>query len=262
MKQFFYRFLIELTNSKWSSLLIKKFANSNFSTKIIPSFSKVYEIDLEEAEKKADNFASLHDFFVRKLKSGAREIQHISNGVISPVDAVIEDIGKIKKDKTIIVKGKTYSIEEMLGTQDTLGQYDGGTYLIFYLSPKDYHRIHSPIAGEIIKQWTLGGKSYPVNKYGLKYGKSPLSKNYRTISEVRTASGQHVAVVKVGAMFINSIILSHGIETVSAGEEIAYFSFGSTVVLLFEKDALKMKENITAPYHVKMGELIGEFMKE
>jgi len=220
----------------------------------------VYEINLEEAEKKTDNFASLHDFFVRKLKSGAREIQHISNGVISPVDAVIEDIGTIKKDKTIIVKGKTYSIEEMLGTQDTLGQYDGGTYLIFYLSPKDYHRIHSPIAGEIMKQWTLGGKSYPVNKYGLKYGKSPLSKNYRTISEVRTASGQHVAVVKVGAMFINSIILSHGNETVSAGEEIAYFSFGSTVVLLFEKDALKMKENIKAPYHVKMGELIGEFM--
>lgn len=260
MKQFFYRLLIELTNSRWSSILIKKFAHSKISNKVIPSFSKVYQINLDEAEKDVESFSNLHEFFVRKLKADAREIQEMDNGVISPVDSVIEDIGTIKKDKTIKVKGKIYSIQEMLGT-DTIGEYEEGTYLIFYLSPSHYHRIHSPVAGEIVKQWTIGEKSYPVNKYGLKYGKSPLSKNYRTISEVKTSLGWNVAVVKVGAMFINSIILSHNHKTVDVGEEIAYFSFGSTVVLLFEKDGFQIRNDIKAPYHVKMGEFIGELKR-
>jgi len=258
LKQFFYRLLIELTNSRWSSMLIKKFAHSKISTKVIPSFSKVYQINLGEAEESVESFSNLHEFFVRKLKSGVRAIHNKHNGVISPVDAVIEDIGKIKKDKTITVKGKIYSIEEMLDKDDTIGDYEDGTYLIFYLSPSDYHRIHSPVAGEIVKQWTAGEKSYPVNKYGLKYGKNPLSKNYRTISEVKTNSSHNVAVVKVGAMFINSIILSHQQNMVDVGEEIAYFSFGSTVILLFEKDAFQLREDIKAPFQVKMGELIGE----
>ena len=107
--------------------------------------------------------------------------------------------------------------------------------MILYLSPTHYHRIHSPATGEIVDQWAKGKKSYPVNKWGLRYGKHPLSKNYRRITEIKLESG-HMAVVKVGAMFVNSIEIVHEAEQITKGEELAYFTFGSTVVLLFEKD--------------------------
>ncbi|MDV2583652.1 phosphatidylserine decarboxylase, partial [Alkalibacillus haloalkaliphilus] len=85
------------------------------------------------------------------------------------VDAVMEDVGPITETSEIIVKGKAYSIEEMLGDKDVLLKYLDGTYIILYLSPSHYHRIHSPVDGTVTKQWTLGRKSYPVNKWGIKY---------------------------------------------------------------------------------------------
>ena len=83
--------------------------------------------------------------------------------------------------------------------------------MIFYLSPSDYHWIHSPVTCKVVDQWVLGTKSYPVNKYGLKYGKKPLSTNYRLMSEV-WMNDVSMVIVKVGAMFINSI------EMVEEGE--------------------------------------------
>ncbi|UZM98464.1 phosphatidylserine decarboxylase [Lysinibacillus sp. MHQ-1] len=70
--------------------------------------------------------------------------------------------------------------------------------MFFYLSPADYHRIHSPIDGEVLRQYTLGQKSYPVNQIGLTYGKKPISHNYRLVTELKTAHNQQVAFIKVG----------------------------------------------------------------
>ena len=256
MKQTIYRFLIELTNGRWTSSLLKKFALSKASRFIIPSFSKTYRINEREMEKTKAEYHSLHDFFTRRLRENAREIDVEANSVISPVDAVINDIGLIESSHQITVKGKQYSIKEMLGSDERVMKYTDGYYMIFYLSPSHYHRIHSPVDGVVVDQWTLGTKSYPVNKLGLKYGKNTLSKNYRTISEVKHASGQ-LAIVKVGAMFVNSIELIHENEKLAKGEEMAYFSFGSTVVLLFEKDSFQLKSSIRPPTNIKVGECIG-----
>ncbi|SLL32583.1 phosphatidylserine decarboxylase [Mycobacteroides abscessus subsp. abscessus] len=261
MKQTIYRLCIELTNGRWSSILIKKFAYSRWSRYIIPSFAKIYQINIDEMEKKLQEYRSLHEFFIRKLKTDCRKITAAAGEIISPVDAVIEDIGKVRIDQSILVKGKSYSIDEMLGDEKTVNKYVGGTYLIFYLSPSHYHRIHCPATGIVAKRWTLGSKSYPVNKYGLKWGKSTLSKNYRSITEIRTEEGNSLCMVKVGAMFINSIILSHEKESLVQGEEMAYFSFGSTVVLLFEKNTFIQKDFPSIPYPVKIGEVIGEISK-
>ncbi|CAI9388460.1 MULTISPECIES: phosphatidylserine decarboxylase [Bacillaceae] len=262
MKERVYRHCIELTNGRWSSALIKKFAYSKWSRYMIPSFAKVYQINIGEMEKQLNEYRSLHEFFIRKLKANSRKIDAVAGEIISPVDAVIEDIGKVKSDQSIIVKGKTYSIYDMLGDEKIVKKYVGGTYLIFYLSPSHYHRIHCPATGIVIKRWTLGNKSYPVNKYGLKWGKSTLSRNYRSITEIKTEEGTGICMVKVGAMFINSIILSHHKEHLVQGEEMAYFSFGSTVVLLFEKNTFIQKDFPSMPYPVKIGEVIGEMRKK
>lgn len=249
--------MIELTNSKWSSQIIKKFATSKISRFIVPSFVKVYKINQLEMEKSINDYPTLHELFVRKLKQGARKNDVHPLSVVSPVDAVIEDIGLINQTSEIYVKGKVYSIAEMLGNEQVLPKYINGIYMILYLSPSHYHRIHSPITGEIVGQWTLGEKSYPVNKMGLKYGKAPLSKNFRTITEMKHDHG-HLAVAKVGAMFVNSIEVVHIGEQIIKGEELAYFTFGSTVVLLFEKDSFEINPSLQTPAPIKVGEKLGE----
>ena len=136
-----------------------------------------------------------------------------------------------------------------------------GTYMILYLSPSHYHRIHSPVKGTIVKQWSLGSKSYPVNKMGLKYGVRTLAKNYRMITEVNTDYG-HTAIVKVGAMFVNSIETTHTGSKLEKGEEMAYFSFGSTVVLVFEKGIFQLDSSIHTPKDIRIGEKIGSLSED
>lgn len=255
-----YRLLIELTNQKTVSLVLRKFSQSKISSALIPSFARVFKLNKEEMEQQIHTFETLHDLFIRKLKVDSRPIDQSPNSVVSPVDGVLEDIGTISASKLIEVKGKQYSIAEMLGQEDILRKYSEGTFIILYLSPSHYHRIHSPVSGVLTKQWTLGSKSYPVNKLGLKYGKAPLSKNYRTISEVKHDNG-HVAIVKVGAMFVNSIETTHLSDTITKGEEIAYFSFGSTVVLLFEKDSFSPLASTRRKTEIRVGEMIGYLTK-
>ncbi|MEH7012187.1 phosphatidylserine decarboxylase [Neobacillus niacini] len=256
-----YRLMIELTNGKWTSVILQRFARSRISRFVVPSFAKIYEINQDEMEKTLHEYPTLHDLFIRTLKKEVRIVDKNNDSVVSPVDAVIEDVGSINQTSEMVVKGKSYSIQEMLGNQETATRYLNGTYMVLYLSPSHYHRIHSPITGTIVKQWTLGSKSYPVNKMGLKYGVRTLAKNYRMITEVNTASG-HIAIVKVGAMFVNSIEKTHKGMTLQKGEEMAYFSFGSTIVLLFEKGIFQLDPSIHTPKDIRIGEKIGVMVKE
>ena len=256
MKKNIYRFFIELTNSKVLSCLLMRFAKSKSSKVIIPFYSKVYQLNWEEVERDNLDFRSLHELFIRKLKDGSRPICEDKLAVVSPVDAIVEDYGVISTEGTITVKGKSYSMEEMLGDEKVLQKYLDGQYLILYLSPSHYHRIHSPIQCEVMNRWTLGERSYPVNKMGLKYGKAPLSKNFRVITELKHQRGV-IALVKVGAMFVNSIEMTNKKEKQEKGEEIAYFSFGSTVVLLFEKGTFRVAEDVKLGNEIKYGERLG-----
>lgn len=256
MLQVIYRCFIELTNRKWTSQLLARFAKSKKSRIFIPSFAHVYKINQDELDVPLSEYKTLHDFFIRNLKQDARDIDENQASVVSPVDAVIEDIGHITMDQEIIVKGKTYSITEMLGGLSQAKKYQNGTYMIFYLSPSNYHRIHSPVSGRVVNQWSLGTSSYPVNKLGLQYGKSPLSKNYRMITEVNVAN-RSLAIVKIGAMFVNSIELLYSGEQLEKGMEMAYFTFGSTVVLLFENGLFELSPKLNIPCEIQMGECIG-----
>ncbi|NQD65516.1 phosphatidylserine decarboxylase [Bacillus haikouensis] len=258
MKQSFYRICIELTNKKWSSFLLRKFVQSRISMPFISSFIRTFKIDVNELEGNVKDYRSLHDFFIRKLRKDARFIQYGKNDAVSPVDGLLAESGMISEDLTIEVKGRPYSILEMMGSNEKSAPYLGGTFAVFYLSPANYHRIHSPVDGGVLNRWSLGRHSYPVNESGLLYGKDVLSKNYREITELQHLLGK-VAVVKVGAMFVNSIeYVNHNTEWIQ-GEEVAYFSFGSTVILLFERDRFRFTEDEAVPRAVKMGETIGKF---
>ncbi|MDN4495301.1 phosphatidylserine decarboxylase [Ureibacillus aquaedulcis] len=256
MKEIIYQSLIELTNGKYSSLLLKKFVTSPVSKKLIGQYSKVYEIDTTEVSSDLDSFTCLQEFFTRQLKKEARPVNQADNMFVSPVDAKVESFGRIDEHAIFSVKGKPYTLMDLLGNEHVIEKYKNGKYIVFYLSPANYHRIHSPVDGTVVRQYFLGNKSYPVNQLGLTYGKEPISKNYRMVSEVTFQDSKHVTLVKVGAMFVNSITLTNRSTTWKKGEEIGFFGFGSTVVMLFEEDVITFTENIKKGHNVKMGEPI------
>ena len=260
MKERIYQMLIELTNGKNSSMLLKKITTSPISKKFIRSYSKVYDINIEEVSRNLNSFTSLHDFFTRTLKDDARPVTQHAHVLASPVDAKIEAFGDISIDTEIIVKNKPYSLVDLLGSEERAKHYRNGQYIVFYLSPADYHRIHSPIDGEVVRQYVLGQKSYPVNQLGLTYGKKPISLNYRMINEVLYAPHRQLALIKVGATFVNSIELTNRTKHWKKGEEVGYFSFGSTVVVLFEENAVEFTENVVQGCAIRMGEAFANML--
>ncbi len=259
MREKMYQSMIELTNGKMSSTLLKKLTTSPISKRFIRSYSKIYDINIEEVSKKTDQFSSLHEFFTRTLKEGTRPIDLAPQTLTSPVDAKIEAFGAITDDMVFTVKNKPYTLQDLLGSKSSAETYRDGMYIVFYLSPADYHRMHSPVNAYVLRQYVLGGKSYPVNQLGLTYGKKPLSHNYRMISELMY-NDKRAAFIKVGATFVNSITLTNTTTTWHKGEEVGYFTFGSTVVMLFEKDSIAFCSSIKRGTPIRMGEAFANML--
>lgn len=254
LKKKLYQTAVELTNKRWSSYLIKNVMSASYSKYFIKSYIDVYKIDTKEVSKTMNSFPSMQQFFTRELKSDARPIDGRHDMLTSPADSKIESFGPITDDTSIIVKGQTYRIEDLLGKEENAQCYKNGQYIVFYLSPADYHRVHSPADAYVKRQYVLGNTSYPVNKLGLKYGKKPISGNYRMISELQLANGHKSAFIKVGAMLVNSIHLTNTSDTWAKGEDIGYFAFGSTVVMLFEEDSVQFLSNVQQGEHIEVGE--------
>lgn len=250
-----YQTLIELTNGPLTSRMLRAFTMSKWSRYLIPLYMKTYHIQANELIKRPREFTSLHAFFIRELKEGTRIIEEREDAIISPVDGVIVDWGIVTKELEIVIKGKSYSVTEMLGDQTIADKYDGGTFFLLYLSPADYHRIHVPLGGNVLSRQVFGRKSYPVNRIGLRYGRSPLAKNFRMVSEIDTMHGTY-AVVKVGAMYVNSIEWTAGKDQLHKGAEMGYFSFGSSVVLLFPEKMLTINASLQKGNAVKVGECL------
>jgi phosphatidylserine decarboxylase len=252
-----YRLLTELSSRKWISMLAGLFAKSSWSRRLIPSFAKTYGISIDEAEKQLSEYVSLNDFFTRRLKSGLRPLDEDYTQVISPVDGLITSMGHIQDGLLIGIKGQTYTIHELLNSSPRVINYLHGYYLVIYLSPKDYHRIHAPVTGQIMEKEHVPGKVYPVNDLGLTHMRKVLSRNERLITYIAHETSE-VAVVKVGAMNVSSIQYASSLSThIVRGDELAYFEFGSTVVLLLENDTFSPKATMQVNTKIHMGQSLG-----
>ncbi len=257
MSKPFYRLLTELSSRKWVSKITGAFAKSKASRSLIPRFAKSYGIRVEDAEKHIAEYASLNDFFTRRLKPGLRPVDHDEANLVSPVDGLITGMGLIQKGLILGVKGQDYTIDELLNRSPRTVNYNGGFYFVLYLSPTDYHRIHSPVTGKIIEKDHVPGKVYPVNEFGLRHMKKVLSRNERLITFIQHPAGE-IAVVKVGALNVSSIQYVQPLQDqLNRGDELAYFEFGSTVVLLLEDNIFKPRSELGVGSQVKMGEALG-----
>lgn len=255
-----FRLLTELSSRPTIARAAGAFAKSPFSRRLIPRFASLYRIPLEEAELDVSEYASLNDFFIRRLKSGARAIDPDANSVVSPVDGTVAEAGIVEPDRTFLVKGQTYTVDELLGGSPHASRYDGGLFAVIYLSPSNYHRIHAPVDAAVIEFERIPGAVYPVNDPSMRLMTRVLSRNTRVVTYLQHGKTT-VALVKVGAMNVGSIQYAVGTEPperVAKGEELAYFEFGSTVVLLWERGSFVPGDRLKSGAIVRMGEKIGE----
>ncbi|MCM3041848.1 archaetidylserine decarboxylase [Paenibacillus motobuensis] len=250
--------MTELSSRKSICRLTGRFSHSKWSRFVIPRFAKAYGITLDEAEKEIKEYRTLNEFFTRRLKQGMRPICQEPGGVVSPVDALITAMGKIQSSTILNVKGQDYSIDELLNHSPRSEAYRNGYAYVLYLSPTDYHRIHVPVGGRKLESEHIPGRVYPVNDFGMTNMRSVLSRNERLITYISHEYGE-TAVVKVGAMNVSSIkYVDNDAKEWERGDELAYFEFGSTVVLLMQKNFHPLS-GLDVGSKVKVGTSLGHF---
>lgn len=255
MRGWFFKQIIKFCNTRGFNRLLRSFANARFSRHLIPAYVRHYRVNTDEVKRPLQEFRSLNAFFIRELKGEARPVNQEPSVIISPVDARLETSNKITEDLEFSVKAQALTLTELLGSEERAKPYVGGQLFVLYLSPADYHRIHAPFDASLAERYHLGGKSWPVNELGLKYGPRPLCTNYRIINRLTDGT----SIVFVGATNVNSIICDDA-KSWQKGAEMGYFQFGSTVILLFEEG--RITEPVVAGQKLRMGEYLARFANQ
>lgn len=257
MKKKLLKTFVELTGNPIASRMLRYVAESRASKSLVNIYSKVYQIDESSMEFPKEHYESLQAFFTRKLKPEARPFNRASEALISPSDGHLSSYGRVEDGHQFTIKGHTYSINQIFMDEKRASEYKNGWYYVFYLSPADYHHFHYPADGTITSRYALGSSSYPVNTMGLTYGDKPFETNYRLITEISTAHDK-LALVKVGALNVNSVHLYSSSKDAHKGEDFGYFSFGSTILLFVAGDS-PFSPAPTIKGSIQVGETIGQW---
>ncbi len=237
------------------------FCNSPLSTKMIPAFIKKANIDLTEYEPAL--YGSYNEFFTRKIKADARPIDMTPTSVVSPCDSKLT-VYPIDSDSIFDIKGVSYHVDEFLRCQKLAEKYNGGYFCIFRLDVADYHRYMYFDNGTKSRNFHINGFYHTVNPVALEKA-DIYRENTREFTVLHTENFGNVICAEVGAMLVGKIKNHHRDKhKFNRGEEKGMFEFGgSTVVLIFKKDAVEFDEDILFNTQrgfetiVKMGEKIG-----
>lgn len=231
------------------------------STKKIQAFVEEFGIDMSTAQKQ--EFNSFNDFFTRKLKNNARPVDTNSIVTVSPADGKILAYANII-NSDFIIKGYRFDISSFLNNASLARKYLEGTLMIIRLAPCDYHRFHFPISGRASSITRIDGDYYSVNPLALRKMAEIFCLNKREFTIISNPLFGDVVMAEVGATMVGSIVRTFSGNIVKKGEEKGYFKFGgSTVVLLFEKNKIRIDEdllmNTLKGYEtvIKEGERIG-----
>jgi len=210
-------------------------------------FAGRYKIDLNEADKRLEEYSSIQDLFTRKLKPGLRPIQ---GEIVHPVDGVLTASGAIKDGQLLQVKNWTYNLQDFL-KESSVSQFEGGIFCTYYLCPTDYHRVHSPVNAQVARIKHIDGALWPVNELSVNKVRDLFCVNERVIFWLDTSRGP-IAYVMVGATNVGSIKATvHEGQNINAGDEMGIFQMGSTVVVVYPKGFVNPS---STPKTVRMGQ--------
>ena len=245
--------------------------------RVVNWFIGRYGVNMSEAaESDPTVYPSFNAFFTRALKPGVRTVAEGTDVFVSPVDGTISQLGQISNDRVFQAKGQSFGLTEILGGDDSRAEpFRHGEFSTIYLSPKDYHRIHMPMAGTLREMVYVPGKFFSVNPVTAAHVPNLFARNERVVCIFDTEAGP-LALVLVGAMIVGSMETTwagviapepaqitrwvyQGEDAISfeKGEEMGRFRLGSTVVLAMPKGAVTWDANQVPGKSVRMGEAFG-----
>jgi len=261
------------------SQLFGKFASKEFpkwfQVIVNQSYVSLMGLDMSECQPPS-SYKSLNALFTRTLNKD-REFSKDPKDFISPCDSWTSELGPIRDDYALQIKGMRYKCSDLLGNKFSDKEKNiirDGEFINFYLSPKDYHRYHMPTDAKILKAVHIPGKFYPVNVPSLKKKLNLFVENERVVILCETMQGKKFYMVLVSALNVGVMKVSfepriqtnasattpkvYEFEnlTLKKGEDFGCFEMGSTIVLLAQKDMFA-DVHIEQNEHIKYGQTIG-----
>lgn len=238
----------------------------------IRSFAKAYDVSLDEYERQSLNaYESFNDFFTRELQDDARAIDTTVNGIVSPADGMISQLGQIHEHKLLQAKGRDYDIGQLLADSADGDYFADGSFATVYLAPSNYHRVHMPFDGMLTKTRYVPGTLFSVNNTTAANVPDLFARNERLVCLFDTAYGK-AAVIMVGAMIVagietvatGKIIRTDDIQeadhdmSLKKGDELGRFYLGSTAIVVLPKAAkTDWQDTMKHGSTVQMGQLLG-----
>ena len=247
------------------------------TTQVIRWFVRKYGVDMSEAaQPDIAAYATFNDFFTRALKPGARPLADAD--LICPVDGAISQCGAIERDQIVQAKGHRYSTAALVGGDSELAaRFNDGSFATLYLSPRDYHRIHMPCDGRLLRMTHVPGDLFSVNPVTARGVPGLFARNERVVCEFDSARGMFVLTL-VGATIVGSMAtVWHGVVNspraagvrewryddreivLKKGDEMGRFLLGSTVVLLFPKSDLRFNPEWKEEKAIRLGEAMADY---
>ena len=236
------------------------------------AFAAYYKLNMDESEFPLEHYRNIGELFIRRLKPGMRPVA--DSEIVSPVDGVLSQTGTFdEKQELIQAKGKTYTLKDLLRDDEMAKRFEGGMFATIYLAPFNYHRIHSPVKGELVDASYCPGTLWPVNVGSVERVEGLFCINERLTSRLRLEDGSEILVVKVGATNVGRIGVAYTDEllvnagklprnckrydwkpaqkiTVEKGGELGRFEMGSTVILVVDK---KIRERNPGLFQSRVG---------
>ncbi len=257
-----------LTRSRWRPL----------KETMIRTVIRLYQIDMSLAvERDPQQYPNFNAFFTRPLRPETRPIAQGKHTIACPVDGTISEAGMVEAFDVIQAKGMRYSLASLLGgDQQLANRFRAGAFATIYLSPRDYHRIHMPLRGQLEQMLHIPGRLYSVSPSSTRSIPGIFSRNERVVSIFRTKAGP-MAVIMVGAIFVASMDTvwsgtvaprsravsqwRYGdggltVPDLEKGCEMGRFNMGSTVILLFARESISWDHELRSGVEVRMGEEI------
>ncbi|MCC6555353.1 MAG: phosphatidylserine decarboxylase [Polyangiaceae bacterium] len=233
---------------------------------VVNAYSRAYRVDLDACVPPTGPYESFDAFFTRPLRDGLRPSCPDAEAVVSPADGRIHATGPVTEGGRLLIKGQPYRVEDLVGDAAEAARYEGGQFAVVYLSPRDYHRVHAPVAGRVTLIRSMPGDLFPVNAIGERHVPGLFARNRRVAIVIETERRGRVTVVMVGAIIVGRITVRvidardvplgvHPIDpaaVVARGDEIGTFHLGSTAVVFAERGASPPWDR--APGPVLLGE--------
>ncbi|MGH7554052.1 MAG: archaetidylserine decarboxylase [Longimicrobiales bacterium] len=248
---------------------------------VLTAFARAVHIDLHETELPLQEYDTLDDFFVRRLRPGARSNPNDRAVLACPVDGVVGQLGTVTGGQALQAKGRSYSVAQLVDDAREAERYDGGLFITLYLSPRHYHRIHAPCGDAVVAARHIPGALMPVNRAAVSSMDNLFPRNERMVCWIEGPLGR-VAVVAIGAYNVGRIsttfdpdwagpgrigVTNRGTSVaesrrfdpprpVAQGDEIMAFHLGSTLVMLVEQGRVEFLTEVRDGREVRVGDVL------